>query len=176
MKVTRTQILLTGLLLAAGAGMYVDQYVLTADAAESADEYSVAAPSAGVKAARPTPAAPEAVLATRLRELAGETPALPDEIRNVFFVNRPSAEADAGVNVKAADAAVAASPITKRTLNGVLFGVDGKGVAIIDKRMIRLGERVDGMRLVQVTKEMAVFSDGKSEVMLYLSHKNSSPN
>lgn len=169
-KLSKERLLLVGVLLAAGGGLAFEQLTSAAETAAPTDEYAVATPAAKPR----TPITPERQLAARLIELAGPMPASADAVRDVFSI--VSAPAPVEPEVVATAEPVAPVPTVSpawaaRVLNGVLFGADGKGVAIVDGRMVPVGARYDGMRLVRVTKQIAVFSDGTTEITLNLKEK-----
>lgn len=171
-KLSKERLLLAGLLLAAGGGLAFEQFSSAAETVPE-DDYTVAAPSAGASQPR-TPITPERQLAARLLELAGPMPASADAVRDVFSIVSAPVAAEPVVITEAEPVAPAAtvSPAwAARVLNGVLFGADGKGVAIVDGRMVPVGARFDGMRLTRVTKQIAVFSDGAAEITLRLKEK-----
>lgn len=174
-KATKQQLLLLGLLVASGAGWAADQYLFAAEPAGStSDEFAVARNVAG--AGKPlVPITPERRLASRLATLAGPMPDSIDTLRDLFS---PVGPAKAPVELQPAEEAPAEAQEpaippawASRSLNGVLFGADGKGVAIVDGRMIPVGARFDGLRLARVTKQIAVFTDGKTEITLHLREK-----
>ena len=167
-QLSRERMILGGLLLAACAGIAFDQYARAEEAAETTDEYSVQPVAGAAKAAKAQPITPERLLADRLVELAGPAPS-PEAMRDVFHAPAPVAVTPPTVQEPVAEAAAPApAALPGRVLNGVLFGADGKGVAIIDTKMIPVGGRVDGLKLIRVTKTTAVFTDGATEVTLKL--------
>ena len=168
LKLTRERIVLGGLLLAAGGGLLADQYLFAEAGDPAANEFAL--PKTATAAPKPaqSPVAPltaEQSFGVRLRELAGAPPTSPDTLRNLFSRDAVAASTNPHPNAWG-----------KRLLNGVLFGADGKGVAIVDGRMVPIGSRLDGMQLVRVTKVMAVFSDGTNEITLKISQKSGQPN
>lgn len=169
LQITRQRMLLGGLLLAAGLGLLCDQYLFAASPA-SENEYAMPAASsssmvAAPKVAKSAPLTPERLLAERLAKFSARRGA----VRDVFNTGSPAVAGDASN-------AFGANPLSKRSLNGVLFGADGKGVAIIDGRMVKIGMRVDGLRLVRVSTQAAVFSDGTREYSLKISQKSTAGN
>lgn len=168
-RLSRERLLLAGLLVAAGGGYMADQYLFAGEAASAADEFAVPSAASAAKPAKAAPAPPEQVLAARLRDLAGPTAQTAAPLRDIFGAT-PLPKVIQPVEPVAP---VIGEHWATRKLNGVMFGADGKGIAIVDGRLLKLGARLDGMRLTRVTQHTATFSDATSEITLQISQKSS---
>ena len=62
-----------------------------------------------------------------------------------------------------------AAPLsTGPQLQSVLVGEHGREVAVIDGQTVRVGDKIDGARLVRVGKDEAVLQRGATRVVLHL--------
>ena len=93
-------------------------------------------------------------LSGRLRAWAAENPTDPAGVRDVFT---PSAAWAEGLRAKPAAAAATAAPgaaaaefSRAHRLTAVVLAADGGGSAVIDGRLLRVGQSVGGCRLVAV--------------------------
>ena len=159
-KLTRERTLLAGVMLAAVAGLTYDR--LTASAAElDADSSQQVAQE---PSAPPVPTSvvrsDEANLAARLATLAKAPTGGSAERHNPFATLHQVRTADEQTTV-------ALSPRwQQRTLSGVVIKPNGRHIAIVDGKAIVLGAEFDGLRLINVTKDTAVFSNGSTQFAL----------
>jgi hypothetical protein len=118
------------------------------------------------------------ILVDRLKSIAGESPASAQDDRDAF---RPSA---AWLPAAAAATPVAAEPTEKskaevfvqsHTLQAVMISGDTSQVVINDK-FLKLGQEMDGFKLVSVSQERAVLrTGGANPLTVELTQKTADP-
>ncbi len=160
MKVTRGRTLLVGLMLAAVGGLAYDRLTFAGVPSEMQNTSSASPPTADPPASI-TPARSEAAdLAARLATLAKAGPSEPGPRRSPFGAmanaERPSEVLPSALSTR----------WSQRVLSGVVLKANGRPIAIVDGKALSLGAELDGLRLVSVSKDAVVFSNGTTQFTL----------
>jgi hypothetical protein len=180
MKVSKQQKILGGLMLAGAVLIGADQLGMlpgsTAEATEATSEYAMApaaAPSTVAPAAAVTaPAIPSSQpsVAERLRQVAHNVPQ--ETMRDVFALG-PGWQSQVPHDPTVDPAARAVEKFKQsHKLTGVLTGRGEH--AVVDNRIVTVGQVVDGFTLVAVSHRMATFESGGSRVVLNMGSASSS--
>ncbi len=176
MKLSMARKVYLAILAAAAAALLADRLLVGYDETPEQARASVgpSRPGAPAAAERPTsspvgaagPSGP-ASLADRLKKAAGEAGLDPDSAADAFapselWLAQPE-EAQAGKNLPTPGEVFA----TGHRLSSVVLAGEG-GWAIVNGKIVRLGERIDGFDLVELTRSSAVFQAGQERVELKL--------
>jgi hypothetical protein len=186
MKVTSQQKILGAVLVVGAIALSADRLFFlnssaSADTTPAASEYAVAAvtPSAAASSGAelslppqpPAAPAPAASIAQRLRDAAKAAPA---SGADAFAFGECWRETQAPAAAPDNSAALAAEQFkTTHHLTGVLTG-NGRPVAMIDGRIVPVGQSIDGYRLIDVSHRSATFELGQTQVTLPMSERATS--
>jgi hypothetical protein len=176
MQLTKQQKLVGAVLVLAVVAFVVDRWVIGNDedlaVTPSAAPHAPAARRPVTWQPKAIAAAPEASLgnlaglATRLGSIARRDSLDADTVRDAF---RPPASWVGATRTATPDEmAVAAREFQNRRLTAVIMKGSGRGVAIVDQRMVGVGQTLDGFVLVTVKERSAVFRRGTQRVELRL--------
>jgi hypothetical protein len=176
MQLTKQQKIVGAVLMLAVAAFVVDRWVIGHDddpAVASAPTPRAAGQRRPVaRQPKPVAAAPEASLgnlaglAARLGSIARNESLNVDAARDAF--RPPASWVGAGRVASPDEMVVAAREFQNRRLTAVIMRTSGRGVAIIDQRMVGVGQSLDGFVLVAVKERSAVFRRGTQRVELRL--------
>ena len=183
MKLTKQRIVLLGLLGLAGVAFAVDYLILPAPAAApkpaAASSPLPARPiGPGAPAARPASAppaataAPASTLADRLRRAGEGLDMDPMNLKDAFvppesWLARPQTPAGPAAAPAAPVADSADQFVHEHKLTSVLIDSDG-GIAIVNDKVLRVGQEIDGYRLVRLAPGTALFTSGDGSVNVRL--------
>ncbi|HWA49613.1 MAG TPA: hypothetical protein VG742_15175 [Dongiaceae bacterium] len=186
MKVTPQQKILAAVLVVGAIALSADRLLFlnssaSADTTPAASEYALpaATPTAAVSAgARLSPApqlpaapAPAASIAQRLRDAAKAAPTTGGD---AFAFGECWRQAEPAAAAPDNSGTLAAEQFkTTHHLTGVLTG-NGRPVAMIDGRIVPVGQSIDGYRLVDVSHRSATFELGQTQVTLPMSERATS--
>ena len=164
MKVTKQQKLFAGLLVLGLVALVLDRCVFTPSSAEASDQASdlLIAKNPQTKAESPAPAhkatatAPAGnPVALKLTELS-ESMHLPGAAVKDAFCPAPTWS---GTGAPTGGAEIRSFEQT-HTLIGVMSS-GGSAAAMVDGKLVRVGQSIDGYKLVSVSKGKAVFQSGE---------------
>lgn len=168
MGMSRERKVFMAVLLVAGAGLAVDRGFLGVSGAKPvhAAEISVIAPEEQPKAQAATPAAQSfATLAARLKKLGSfpnEADLLAPTLQHVHVVEEPIVKVQEPVREDRRKQFVAS-----HHLSAVTATARGSN-ALVNGRAVMLGEEIGGYRLVDVTRDGAIFEGAEGRVELRL--------
>ncbi len=153
----------------AGAALIVDRFFLGASSvsgpapAAASQEFAVPQRTAAEKIQQPTKDEPIAGdLAARLEALRQ-----PGDTGDLFYCGfaPPRAQLDAPAPVEAAPAFDTEAFIASHPLSAVMRG-NGGSLAVIGKRVLRVGDTLDGLTLVRIENQSAVFEGAGTPVVI----------
>lgn len=176
MQLTKQQKVVGAVLVLAVVAFAVDRWVIGNDedlaVASSAAPRQPAARRPVARQTKAVAAAPEASLgnleglAARLGSIARRDSLNADTIRDAF--RPPASWVGASRTASPDEMAVAAREFQNRRLTAVIMKSSGRGVAIVDRKMVGVGQSLDGFVLVAVKERSAVFRRGTQRVELRL--------
>jgi hypothetical protein len=179
MKVTSQQKVLGAVLIVGAIALTADRLVFlnrtaSAETAPAASEYAMpAAPTATAGTAASAPKAPVTgaaalSVAQRLRDAAKNAPQS-DGDAFTFPQSWRQAEPAAAAPDNAATLAAEQFKSAHR-LTGVLTA-NGRAVAMIDGRIVPVGQSIDGYRLIEISHRSATFELGHSQITLMMAER-----
>lgn len=188
MKVTLQQKLLGGVLVIGAIALSADRLFFLKSASSetsqtsgaTASEYAIA-PAARVQPAIGQPVALRAAtanavavvsIAERLREAMNSSPTT--EPRDAFTIGAGwPAATEAATETPAGVSAAETFKQTHR-LTGVLSS-NGRSLAMVDGKLVAVGQSVDGYRLAAISHRSATFEAANSQVTLNMTERTSGP-
>jgi|SRR5581483_10432434 len=166
MKVTKEQKVYVGVLLIGLVAFGLDRTIFTPSSAEAADSSSdllVSKPSPGAHPA----AAPKAAVQSNANPISHKLTELSESLHVSGEQTKDAFEPSLTWQGKTAGGAVADTRGFEQThhLNGVMVG--RFPAAMIDGKLVAVGQVLDGYKLVSVTHGAATFQSGETQVTLH---------
>lgn len=151
-------------LAVAGGGLMFDKFVLRADAGVG-EAIPIAAETAQPEQnASKSPAIEREPLAGRFNEAEGQL--LIPALRRLDGFSEPVDDIEIGTQ-KVTEPTAGGGFASRHRLTSVL-SQEGGDIAVVDGLLIKVGETIDGVKLIKVEKDGAIFQSGEIEIRLPL--------
>ena len=151
-------------LAVAGVGLAFDKFVLSAEAGVGNVHAVAVVDTASTPQAVATAETPREPLADQFNNAFTRLP--PPVLRRQDAFSRPHV-ASTGVAITETSVQTGAGFESRHRLTSVLNQKSGD-IAVVDGQLIKIGDVIEGMELVQVEKDGAVFRSGDTEIRLQL--------